>query len=747
MGRENGSEASKKHISTACTSCRGRKVKCDGQAPVCSNCVLYKQRCEYNFSDKRKISPKKTIQSLTERIALLETILMTHGIDFPSDNPLEPHQSSFNFVSDLKASEHVKHQNSGSYVSETAPDQSLFEFDTSSTIQNPFTSLFENGHMDHFIPEYGDLTDIFPNHFSSTVAADIPAEPQTRNDTDDIMDQLSARIGSFQIAEDGQLRYFGATSNLHILQDGLSSISRPVNRSVYAEKELVLSRAGLDRKVDREFRRHLEDLYFQWEDPAIHVVDKEMYFQAQSAYISEDIETPFYSETLMNAICASGSSLTSRTDLGSPHDAAEFFSSRAKLLLEIEMDSPSIATVQALVIMSAIEAAFTRDARGWLYSGMAVRLSADLGLHLDLNSEVRQGLITARELEVRRTAFWGVFIHDNMWSLYVGRPSGVNVQDISISRPQVPPGPVKSRVWHRSSETADPPLGVASLQHDLYDPVEACADANVSLGIMMSKLSKTVYSGKSISDDRLEEFAAGIRVEFDEWKRGLPIELRVNMEDKSRPYLPHVLQLHMQFYAISILLYRPFFSRSLSTPESSPSPPSEDPRVMCITAAQSIVKLLKIYRKQHTLRRANVHIVHLVFTASLICVYNTYSNDKTLAANNLNDLQFCCQALGEIGEAYQNSMMALEVIICIKREWLGKVKTMARLKRRCSTYNHEGEGVIRQKKRIAELQGNKDQMPGVGEEAALQLPAATSYGTHNPQQSSEQFLNELFPNC
>jgi hypothetical protein len=34
------------------------------------------------------------------------------------------------------------------------------------------------------------------------------------------------------------------------------------------------------------------------------------------------------------------------------------------------MDGPSIATVQALVIMSATEAAFTRDARGWLYSGM-----------------------------------------------------------------------------------------------------------------------------------------------------------------------------------------------------------------------------------------------------------------------------------------------------------------------------------------------------------------------------------------
>ena len=67
--------------------------------------------------------------------------------------------------------------------------------------------------------------------------------------------------------------------------------------------------------------------------------------------------------------CAAGSNLTSRTDIGLPEDAPKFFSSRAKLLLEIEMDCPLVATVQALVIMSATEAASTRDARGWLYSG------------------------------------------------------------------------------------------------------------------------------------------------------------------------------------------------------------------------------------------------------------------------------------------------------------------------------------------------------------------------------------------
>lgn len=60
-----------------------------------------------------------------------------------------------------------------------------------------------------------------------------------------------------------------------------------------------------------------------------------------------------------------------------PEPASEFFSSRAKALLDIEMDSPTVATVQALVVMSASEAAFTRDARGWLYSGMWRPLPSD----------------------------------------------------------------------------------------------------------------------------------------------------------------------------------------------------------------------------------------------------------------------------------------------------------------------------------------------------------------------------------
>lgn len=88
-------------------------------------------------------------------------------------------------------------------------------------------------------------------------------------------------------------------------------------------------------------------------------------------------------------------------------------SSRAGLaLLDIEMDSPSIATVQALVLMSAHEASYTRDARGWLYSGMAMRLAVDLGLHLDVEHYVRARSFSRCEANVRKTTFRGTYCLD-----------------------------------------------------------------------------------------------------------------------------------------------------------------------------------------------------------------------------------------------------------------------------------------------------------------------------------------------
>lgn len=52
-----------------------------------------------------------------------------------------------------------------------------------------------------------------------------------------------------------------------------------------------------------------------------------------------------------------------------PKSLPDFFAARAKTLLEIDLDSPSVSTVQAMIVLSSHEIGANRDSRGWLYSG------------------------------------------------------------------------------------------------------------------------------------------------------------------------------------------------------------------------------------------------------------------------------------------------------------------------------------------------------------------------------------------
>jgi hypothetical protein len=152
----------------------------------------------------------------------------------------------------------------------------------------------------------------------------------------------------------------------------------------------------------------------------------------------------------------------------------------------------------------------------------------------------------------------------------------------------------------------------------------------------------------------------------------------------------------MQFHAVSIFLHRPFFSRNVGDQQVS-----SQAQKTCVEAAQAMVKILRIYRTQHTLRQTNVQIVHLLFTASLIHIYNTCSSFGKAAESAMADLQFCCQALGEIGVAYKNSTRALEVIICIKQEWQMKANAL-KMKRRGDQFDQDMNDTAQRKRRATD---------------------------------------------
>ncbi|EWZ79135.1 hypothetical protein FOWG_16718 [Fusarium oxysporum f. sp. lycopersici MN25] len=678
-----------KYVKSACLNCRRRKVKCDGNE-ICSNCINSKLECSYNADgDMRRQSAKKAIVNLEARIAQLEGVLREHNIDQPQPSPESPTR----YTTASKPRSTVSEAHSGTDTDQNQTERRRPGKETSSAlVESPSTHFINTGSFQPLeAPEIAqssqvnrDLAADLPNtedHFVMVGNSSIPSPQSTSltqsgvHESEDgdssITDILSARMGALRIVEDGQLRYYGPTSNLHMYADGLQSLSSPSFRRVSIEGMDVLRRLGLDLDVSLDLETHLAGLYFAWEDPAIHVVDEDVFFAEKRRCLLQETSSPYYSETLNNAICAIGACLANGEKLKIPEPAAEFFSARAKALLDVEMDSPTVATVQALVIMSATEAASTRDARGWLYSGMATRLSADLGLHLDISNHISNGLLTERDMKIRQTAFWGVFIHEHMWNLYAGRPWGLGVQNITIPMPEIETSDSNCKEW----KSYPPSVWQANDQEDtVLFPVGACTAANVQLCEYMRQINTTLYAGRTLGLTDLVDFLLNTKQDMTNWHEGLSSLIDVNHASTNKIYHPAVLQLHMQYYATLIFLYRPYLSYQIASQISTldkaesraamSSVPSD-----CVSAAHQVAELLRCYQQQHSFRRANVQIVHIILTASLIFIHDVCTRNYSESRHSLNDLQLCCHSLGEIGRCFGNATRALEVIILVKSEW------------------------------------------------------------------------------
>lgn len=116
------------------------------------------------------------------------------------------------------------------------------------------------------------------------------------------MTPLSDRMGSLQIAEDGQLRFFGPTSNLHISHVGPFPLFNSNIRSIHWNESLILTAAGVNNHVEEELEAHLTKLYFAWENPNIPLVDERTYYRGKDCYRKLNQPNNRYSEVLNNAM-------------------------------------------------------------------------------------------------------------------------------------------------------------------------------------------------------------------------------------------------------------------------------------------------------------------------------------------------------------------------------------------------------------------------------------------------------------
>ncbi|EXF83407.1 hypothetical protein CFIO01_13264 [Colletotrichum fioriniae PJ7] len=485
-------------------------------------------------------------------------------------------------------------------------------------------------------------------------------------ETEDLVDQLSDRIGSLQIRAGGHIRYYGPTSNFSLAQLPFPDVFA-ARRTIRNDGNDLLGRLGLNKSVPCALEEHLIKLYFAWQDPVLHVVNQHMFYQAKSRW-DDGEESPYFSESLKNALCAIGAAFETRHHpilITFPRSA-----DRAKSLLEIELESPCVATVQALAVLSSHDIGYMRDSRGWLSSGMALRLAFDLGLHVDTTAHVSQGLLSESEAGLRRETFGMADLYHSSWGFYVGQPFRMHTEDITVAKPEVGAYPGSETQWssYGMSETI---LVGASLSDSLVQ----LHQAQVNMAGIMAPVANALYGDLKIPCGQLQEVNASTVATLLAWKENLPSSLLVDLDNPHCRHEPHVLLLHMQYHQNIIHAHRPYMSKTYCQPFPPQGPGSDHARMMCMNAAISIAKLLQVYETNYDLRKVNTQAVGITCSAALLLIFAVtthYHSDEDQIEIYLTS---CFRALDEPSSSWDSTKRARELLLLIRRQWELKVRS------------------------------------------------------------------------
>ncbi|OKL56201.1 hypothetical protein UA08_08406 [Talaromyces atroroseus] len=721
-----GKKAPRKHVTTACVPCRESKIRCDGATPNCLNCQKKEKICRYQLGDdKRKISLRAASEIFSSRIDQLTQFIHDNGLEPPLMRPdaeqemnrvLDTLQIPRGVIKGIASHSAINPPNPTTNKNGDTAVSNRFPAAAGNLVSPP--GRYPNVHpnllppaFDFSLPTAECLDDLYTTNqlhttpealhhpesgaYTGAERTSMRAHQHDDDDNDsdtgdeaerEVIEQLSHRIGTLKLASDGHLRFYGPTSNLNLVDVTSTSTQRPGpdERSVRHDGQELLNHLHIGQHVEQSLENHLIELYFTWQNPSLYIVEPEMFAIARAKWRDESDDTPFYSEVLTNAMCALGAAFEARyhpTFITFPKSLSEFFADRAKALLEIELDSPCVATVQALVILSSHEAASNRDARGWLYSGilgMSMRLAYDLGLHIDMAAYVEKGSMTPMEANVRKVVFWGSYIADHFWGFYLGRPFSMNAGDISVAKPASSLNNTREDIWYGYGMGE---LLPSSLENGLRNTSELITQQFVNLWEMIAPVGHILYGCSDIASHDLQRITYKVTEDLFAWKRNLSPSMQIDLEHDYGPALPHLLMLHMQYHQIVIFFHRPWVSKSYIQPQNPKQGPGyQHARRTCAESATAIARLLRLYEKYYTFRRINNQVVAIIFTAALMLIFITISmssqdtgrlhaEEKNRLADMAAHLNVCFRALDELGQSFENAKRTRDFLVSLQRRW------------------------------------------------------------------------------
>lgn len=178
----------------------------------------------------------------------------------------------------------------------------------------------------------------------------------------------------------------------------------------------------------RSTQENLIRIFFDECHATLPILSKSMFYDQLT------VKGPLITPLLLNVMYAHASKHikdpTFRSDPNDPTTQGDLFYHRARRLIDDFLDVPRVSTVIALLYLAVYDhiPEKGRSSRGWMYSGMAIRMCFELGLHTaNYSSQMSQC-----DIEIRKRVLWTCYVMDKLESCTMERPWMIKSKDIAL---------------------------------------------------------------------------------------------------------------------------------------------------------------------------------------------------------------------------------------------------------------------------------------------------------------------------
>ncbi|KAF7114060.1 hypothetical protein CNMCM5793_007040 [Aspergillus hiratsukae] len=390
----------------ACTSCRHRKIKCDGEKP-CEACRWYKKADLCHYSDPRpsRRHVEKLSTTLDEYRSVLEKL-------FPSTSP-----EALVSLSREKLLE----------LSGKGPSQTQAQHPAS-----PATSVSVEAHVSPISNEDGNLESLQTMPEDPSDSRNQSSSDITNGISDDVnalslsAKQPSSYLGVSSIhavlkvivwLDPGSLSYFSRTPGVAARRDSMQDYSTAAEHQNWhiqsSQQHPVTPPQAHMQTTDMQ----LLDAYFTWFQPFVPMLDEQAF---RETYLSGRRDDRWLG--LVNIVFALGSIAACPSD----DMSHKIYYQRSKSYLSLDsLGSSHLETIQTLGLIGGYYLHYTSEPNlAYSLMGAALRMAAALGLHKEFSySQDASNKQKISGMDLKRRTWWSLFCMDTWGGMTLGRPS------------------------------------------------------------------------------------------------------------------------------------------------------------------------------------------------------------------------------------------------------------------------------------------------------------------------------------